>query len=115
MSELKTTELECEKCGGVCCKYYLSSFPRDNFVAEEHYKQRAERIIKFNDKINIAILYQPCPLFSKETGLCTNYENRNSTCRDYPVEYIPEWASICALMRKKFTKERTGKFQVLKI
>lgn len=115
MSSLKIAEPECEGCGGICCKYHLITFHKDNFVAIEYHKQRAEKIIKFNDKFDIAVMYQPCPLFDEKAGLCTDYKNRNSTCKDWPVAYKPEWAKLCALMRRKLGKKRIGKYQVLKI
>lgn len=115
MKAPKTTELECEKCGGVCCKYHLNTFKRNNFIAQEYYKQRAEKIIKFDDKHDTAIMYQPCPLFNEKTGLCKDYKNRNSTCKDFPPQYVPAWAPLCELMRNNFSKKRTGKYRVLKI
>ena len=115
MNSLKLTHSECEGCGGVCCQYRLRRFQIINFIAAEYYKQRAEKIIKLDNEFNIAMLYQPCPLFNKKTGTCSDYKNRNSTCKDWPVSYSEEWAQICALTRSRLEKKRTGKYQVLKI
>jgi Fe-S-cluster containining protein len=117
MSSPKCTDSECDDCGAICCSYQLVTFPNDRPDVKRYYEQRAEKVEYFDKQNDLAWLFQPCPLLDLETKRCTDYENRNEVCREFPPSKKPIWIKVCPLMIRQYghLKKGSGQFRALKI
>ena len=98
------------KCGGKCCQaFILPLSPMElkhwDKVAEKTGKNRYQDIRKIADmviflghygsrtirKLKGKRYHYTCKWLNKESGLCTNYENRPSMCSDFPYGNVCEY------------------------
>jgi Fe-S-cluster containining protein len=114
---------ECEECCN-CCRTGIVS---QNILSEkaiEFYRVKAYLTIEDGNRM-VFFLYEPCPKLDEATGLCTIYDERPQTCREFPTDKNcrSDWRYICPLIQNMREKKgphvivdgSTGRVEHMKI